>query len=167
MEYLHNGTHQDTRAQASKNMAAPQARPAPSTRNRPLGRPTRPGATRRKPRHPEKPPLPHPLPPAVKSKCRVSLSRGSVRFERGGPRTGESGREMGYGKGRARRKPAGTGRSNRSAPGAHLHQKAWERSPGAPASAPELPRRPAGQVRGAFASKMVPQIAPGSIFIDF
>ena len=63
------------------------ARPAPSTRNRLPGQPTRPGTTRRKPQHPEKPHLPHPLPPAVKSKCSVSLSRGSVRFERGGPHT--------------------------------------------------------------------------------
>ena len=30
---------------------------------------------------------PHTSSPAVKSKCRVSLSRGSVRFERGGPDT--------------------------------------------------------------------------------
>ena len=30
---------------------------------------------------------PHTSSPAVKSKCRVSLSRGSVRFERGGPHT--------------------------------------------------------------------------------
>ena len=61
------------------------ARRAPSTRNRAPGQPTRPGTTRRKPRFPEKPHLPRTLPPAVKSKCRVSLSRGSVRFERGGP----------------------------------------------------------------------------------
>ena len=36
---------------------------------------------------------------------------------------------------------------------------AWERSPGAPASAPELPGRPEGKVRGVWASKMGPQIA--------
>ncbi len=43
-------------------------------------------------------------------------------------------------------------------------QDAQERSRGAPASDPERPRRPAGQVRGALVSKMGAQIALG---IDF
>ena len=59
-------------------------------------------------------------PPAVRSKCRVSLSRGSVGLERGGPRTEESGRDLGCRRSRARRKPAGTDSHERSAPGAHL-----------------------------------------------
>ena len=70
-------------------------RPAPSTRNQPPKQSPRPGATKRKPQQPDRTPLPPPLRRAVKSKCRVSLARGSVGLERGGPRTAESGRETG------------------------------------------------------------------------
>ena len=147
------------------------ARTAPSTRNRPPGQPTRPRTTRRKLRNPEEPHLPRTLPPAVKSKCRVSLSRGSVRFERGGPHTVSSGREMGlrvapHGKEASsdgsprqirpwgpppdepRRKPAVTVRHDRPAPEAHLHQKAWERSLGGPPEARSIsPPPPPGAPR--------------------
>ena len=46
-------------------------------------------------------------------------------------------------------------------------KESQKRSPGAPASAPELPRRPASQVRGALASKMGARIVLGIDFYRF
>ena len=154
-------------------------RPAPSTRNQPPKQSPRPGATKRKPQQPDRTPLPPPLRRAVKSKCRVSLARGSVGLERGGPHTVELGRETGRRassiqkeagrngspqqirppgppSNRSRRKPAVTVRHDRPAPGAHLHQKAWERSLGGPPEASPIPPPPPPWKR----PKCVPGCAP-------